>query len=252
MVGGGNGDVQGSGHILLRGHGDAHHRGVVLVDAHDPEGQQLAAHIHPDVIAQGLVGIPLVELLHQLVADHADVPLPVHILPPDAPARQQIRAADVQILLVDAGEGDVGVQPSVLGHAAAGGGGETDAGDGLAVPLPQGVQHLIADKVPFVGGGHPQEGLQAPHAAIPLLLEENGDIGGAQGAHGPGDGPGEAAAHRENADDGTDADDDAQHGQKGAHLVGPKALQRYPDAFTDPHSAPPPPCLPGRAARPAW
>ena len=250
MVGGGDGDVQGGGHILLRGEGDAH-GGVVLIDSHDSEGLVLPVQLHPDLVPQSGVGVPLIQVLHQPVADHADAPPAVQILLADGPARQQVRVVDSQVLLVDPGEGDVGIQPPVPGHAAAGGGGDADSGDSLAVPLPQGLQHLVGDQVLLFRRRHPQDGLHAAHAAG-LLLEEHGDVGGPQGAHGPGDGPGEAVAHREDADDRGDADDDAQHGEKGAHLVGPEALQGHPDALTDPHSAPPPPCPPRRAGRPAW
>ena len=41
----------------------------------------------------------------------------------------------------------------------------------------------------------------------------------------------EAADHRRHADDRRDADDDAEHGQRRAHLVGAHGVERHRDDF---------------------
>ena len=251
MLGRAEGEIGCRGHVLLGGHGIAHRRRIILIDPHHPEGQQLAIALDLYLAAQGGAEVAMKHVVHQLVADNAHIPAAINILLLYPPSGQQLQIVHRAILHIDAAEADVGVQPPVLGLPAARGFPNGDPAQILPVPLPQGAEHILCDQVVLLRADHAHH---THHAAglVVLLPERNGNIAGSQPAHGAGNRAGQAVAHGQDADDRADADDNAQHGQQRTHFIGPQALQRQPDALTEPHSAPPPRCRPHTAARPAW
>ena len=68
------------------------------------------------------------------------------------------------------------------------------------------------------------------------ILQADRDVADAQRLHRVVDRPGQRAAQRHDGNDGGDADDDAQHGQDSAHLVGPEAGQRHADVVKQSHA----------------
>jgi hypothetical protein len=62
-------------------------------------------------------------------------------------------------------------------------------------------------------------------AAAVVLIRPDCDQVGADGLDLALNGGADAVAYGEQGDDGGDADDDAQHGQRGAHLVGQQAIK---------------------------
>ena len=67
------------------------------------------------------------------------------------------------------------------------------------------------------------------------MRQADGDVVRAHALHAGGDGVRHAARHRHDSDDRADADDDAQHREQRAHLVGPQAVEGKLDVFKQQH-----------------
>ena len=181
-----------------------------------------AVGAHLDVLAYGVavVGLP-----GQVVADDADilVLLDVHVLQAAAVGDGVVGHGGV--VLVDAVDAGVAVGvPALLDGVAAG---ELDVGGDvpqvLGVVLHQAV-HIVHRGV--AGGLAPPDGHR--HAvdahgrkALPHRL-------------------GHAVAQAHDDDHRRDADDDAQHGEDGAHLVAPDVFQRKDKGIQQKHQPAPP------------
>ena len=114
---------------------------------------------------------------------------------------------------------------------------QADSVDAAAVKRAVIRQHLIRQQVLRAGSGW------AEHArlrtlgviAVAFLRQADGDVVRAHALHAGGDGVRHAARHRHDSDDRADADDDAQHREQRAHLVGPQAVEGKLDVFKQQH-----------------
>ena len=231
-MGGRHRDVEVGGLVRLRSR--AQQRGVgrvhVFIDADDGEVVDVVVQRHADLLAQGVaVGEPGEHLFHEEVRDHGHVLCALHVAVGDRAAGEQVDVVDGEIGAVDAHDGDVRVLVAVLRLAAA-----RALVDGVVLHaldlLGQGVEHVDGEQVVLLRG----EDLHGFHVDQ-ALLHGDGDVVDAQGGHRVGDGAGDRVAHAHDADDRADADDDAQHREQRAHLVGPQAVEGKLDVFKQQH-----------------
>ena len=150
-------------------------------------------------------------------------------------ARQHFDIVCIKIVCIDAVERQVGCLCPVLGLSACQRGGKADIFDGVRIAGTERLNHLVCHEILVLVAAHKAALL------IGLGLQHHDDVAGAERAHLAVDGVGQSAAHRKNADDRADADDDAEHGEKRAHFARAQSLPGKADIFAEIHTRTSPP-----------
>ena len=179
-----------------------------------------------DHLADGIFGAE--ELLAHSLADDADVAGAFHVGPGERRAQRHSPAFDLEIFRRDAAVPGEPVLVAVhdLGVGIDVGGGQLDERhlleNGLDVALQQGLGAMTAAAD---AAGRARTGLD-PHKVVAEIIELLLHLGGAGLADG------------DDADDGADADGDAQHGERASQLVAEQSAQGFADDGAGRHSSP--------------
>ena len=237
LFGGLQGHIQGGGHLIAAaGQADAAILFfVVMVHTDDVKIIQTAVCFQLELLPDGVDGgnAPPEGILQKAVAHKGNLAFAVAVL----------RGATVLYVHILSGKVFAVYPQQVQGGAVAAAGhgtgahalGQLYSGHLIAEGIPVFLDHFIGDQVLGRGGAwakHSHGHAALIEAAVGAFLGEgHRQVVGPQAGHTVGDAAGEAFAHGDDGDHRADANDDAQHGEQGAHFVAAQAAQGKTNVF---------------------
>ena len=206
-----------------------------MVHADDIEIIQAAVGLQLEFLPDGVDGgnAPPEGILQEAVAHQGHLALAVAVLRGAAVGHVHVLGGEVVAVYPHQIQGGA---VAAIGHGAGAHAlGQLHGGHLIAEGIPVFLDHLIGDQVLGRGGTwaeHPHGHAALIGIAVGAFLGEgHRQVVGPQAGHTIGDAAGEALAHRDDGDHRADADDDAQHGEQGAHFVAAQAAQGKTNVF---------------------